>query len=133
MLCGDRALSQVPSQHATGAVPTGKTLLKCFITFHLVCLGWLLFRATNIAQAWDMLYLICTDMRRTPFAEYEAVLIAFYAIPLMIYELWLLRRRDLDSLVKVAWPVRAAIYSYATIMIVFFHPAISHEFIYFQF
>lgn len=57
----------------------------------------------------------------------------FYALPLMVYEWSLLRSNDLDKLVKVAWPVRAAAYGYIALMIVFFHPVVKHEFIYFQF
>jgi D-alanyl-lipoteichoic acid acyltransferase DltB (MBOAT superfamily) len=40
-----------PSPADNGA---GVKLLKGFITFHLVCLGWLIFRSQSIGDAWTM-------------------------------------------------------------------------------
>jgi alginate O-acetyltransferase complex protein AlgI len=103
------------------------------LTFHLICVGWLLFRAQSMDQVWGMLSLIFTDFRVTDFSRYAGALLAFYGLPVAIFELWLYRRGDLASLTKVAWPVRAAVYAYVAVMILIFHPTETHEFIYFQF
>ena len=63
--------------------PAWLAVIKVVITFHLVCLGWLLFRAESIGQAWNMLVLIFTDLHVTTFAEFASATIAFYALPLI--------------------------------------------------
>lgn len=133
LLCADRAFGLTPSKSASRPTPWWLSSVNALITFHLVCLGWLLFRAESIGQAWNMLTLMVTDHQVTAFTQYGFGLILFYTLPLILYELWLLVCSDLDRLVKVLWPVRAAAYSYMALMMVIFHPVVKHEFIYFQF
>ncbi|MDY0171048.1 MAG: MBOAT family O-acyltransferase [Thermoguttaceae bacterium] len=133
LLCADRAFGLTPSTADRRSGPWWCSILNVAITFHLVCLGWLLFRAESIGQAWSMLYLICTNHQMTVFAQFGLAMVAFYTLPLLAYELWLLLSNDRNKLLKVAWPVRAAVYSYVALMLVFFHPVVKHEFIYFQF
>jgi D-alanyl-lipoteichoic acid acyltransferase DltB (MBOAT superfamily) len=108
-------------------------LVRAFALFNLVCVGWLLFRAETIGQAWEMLVRAVTDSRVTPLARAIFGSMAFYGLPLLAYEYWVERRRRLTALVQVGWPWRAAVYSYAMLMLIFFPPAGVHEFIYFQF
>jgi len=60
-------------------------------------------------------------------------LIAFYVIPLFLYEIWVERRKDMVSLVTSAWQPRALAYAYCALMLLFFPSPVAHEFIYFQF
>jgi D-alanyl-lipoteichoic acid acyltransferase DltB (MBOAT superfamily) len=47
---------------ATGAVDQPWTsVVRWFITFHVVCLGWIFFRAENFSQAWALLSGLVTD------------------------------------------------------------------------
>jgi len=133
VLCAQRALT--PSRrNEPGTCQTRWTaVVKIVLTFHIVCLAWLLFRAETISQAWNMLVLVCTDLRLTRFAQFATATIAFYVVPLLVYEYWLRRLHDLASLVKTTWPIRAGVYSYFAVMILLFHPIVRHEFIYFQF
>jgi D-alanyl-lipoteichoic acid acyltransferase DltB (MBOAT superfamily) len=108
-------------------------LSRVILMFHLVCLGWLLFRAESMAQVWGMLSRMATDFRMTPLASSALAMIAFYAGPLVLYELWLERKQDLLRLTGTRWPVRAAAYSYCALMLWFFPPPVSNVFIYFQF
>lgn len=108
-------------------------LFKIFIMFHLICGGWLLFRAESMTQAWGMLARMLTDFHATPLAWSALAMIAFYAGPLMLYELWLERKQDLLQLTRINWLVRALAYSYCAVMLWFFPPPISNVFIYFQF
>jgi alginate O-acetyltransferase complex protein AlgI len=108
-------------------------LLRAFLVFNLVCVGWLLFRADSMGQAWGMLRLMATNFQVTPLARSILESIAFYALPLLAFEYWVERRRDMLQLVKQPWFERAAVYSYCALMLIFFPPATAHEFIYFQF
>ncbi|HJR07925.1 MAG TPA: MBOAT family O-acyltransferase [Pyrinomonadaceae bacterium] len=115
-----------------GATLAGR-LVAMFLMFHLVCLGWLLFRAESAGQAWSMLGRMFTDFRVTSFAVSCLALVVFYAAPLMIYEFWLDRRNDLLELTRVRWLTRGLAYTYCALMLWFFPPPVSNVFIYFQF
>jgi D-alanyl-lipoteichoic acid acyltransferase DltB (MBOAT superfamily) len=108
-------------------------LLKMVVMFHLVCFGWLLFRAESIGQAWSLLGRIVRDLRATPFAVSALAIIAFYAGPLIAYEFWLERDDDLLKLTRVNWLARGLVYTYCAFMLWFFPPPVSNVFIYFQF
>jgi alginate O-acetyltransferase complex protein AlgI len=103
------------------------------VMFHLVCVGWLLFRADSIGHAWQMLLRIAADPRPTDLTVYALTLIAFYVVPLVFLEGWLEWKKDPWRLLRLPWPVRAGAYSYLAVMLLLFHPAVYREFIYFQF
>jgi D-alanyl-lipoteichoic acid acyltransferase DltB (MBOAT superfamily) len=113
--------------------PFGEALLRMVVMFHLVCLGWLLFRADSLGQAWDMLHLMTHNFVVTPLARTILQGIVFYAAPLLVFEYWIERRNDLTSLVKTTWIYRAAAYNYCMLMLILFAAPTKHEFIYFQF
>jgi alginate O-acetyltransferase complex protein AlgI len=120
----------------TRAVPLqsfGARMMKMLVMFHLVCFGWLLFRADSIGQVWSMLERFVSDFRATPFAVSSLLMIAFYAGPLMAYEFWVEQRDDLLALTRVNWLARGCVYSYCLFMLWFFPPPVSNVFIYFQF
>ena len=74
-----------------------------------------------------------TDFQLTGLGLTSLWMIVFYTLPLMVYEYGLERGGDLQGLLSRHWLVRAAVYSYAVLMLLFFHPAVHNEFIYFQF
>jgi D-alanyl-lipoteichoic acid acyltransferase DltB (MBOAT superfamily) len=118
----------------------GKAPLSAFgrawrivLMFHLVCFGWLLFRAEDISQVGAFLHLMATDWRITPNAIAVLGLIAFYALPLFLFESWLDLRKNLLAIPQGPWTARAAVYAYMVLMLIFFRSPSSHEFIYFQF
>ena len=108
-------------------------LLKILGTFHLVCLTWLLFRATTLDQAWQMAARFTTDWRWTSFASQSLSTIAVLAVPLLIYEAWVERRSNLLALTRASWKARALVYLAIVIALIYFAPERSSEFIYFQF
>jgi alginate O-acetyltransferase complex protein AlgI len=108
-------------------------LFKILLMFHLVCLGWLLFRADSLGHAWSMLGRILGDFRITPFAVSALVTIAFYTAPLLAYEFWLERKERPLELTRLHWLARGAVYTYFVMMLWFFPPQVSNVFIYFQF
>jgi alginate O-acetyltransferase complex protein AlgI len=141
LLCGYRLFASrrywfFKSQREGRAVAVQSTtsrLLKMFVMFHLICFGWLLFRAGSMAQVWSMLGRITGDFRLTPFAVSAFCMIVFYAGPLLVYEFWLEQKDDLLKLTRAHWLVRGCVYSYCVFMLWFFPPPVSNVFIYFQF
>ena len=109
------------------------SIVAVAVMFHLVCLGWLFFRAGSMQQAWGMLAKIATDFAPTEFTTYCFASILFYAGPWMVFEFWQDRTADPVRLTKVHWGLRAAAYSYLAIMILVFRPMVPSEFIYFPF
>jgi alginate O-acetyltransferase complex protein AlgI len=141
LLCGYRFFSsrrywflKRPSE--ARAIPyqsPASRLIKMLVMFHLVCFGWLLFRAASLAQAFSMLGRMASDFRATTFAVSALLMIAFYAGPLLAYEFWLEQKDDLLRLTRINWAVRGLVYTYCAFMLWFFPPPVSNVFIYFQF
>ncbi|HUT01600.1 MAG TPA: MBOAT family O-acyltransferase [Phycisphaerae bacterium] len=133
VLCAYSILDGRDAGKADARRPGWKTLVRMLVMFHIVCLGFLVFRAESMSQVWMMLGKIATDWRLTHFSLYAATLIVFFVGPFMALEFWLYRKDDVLALVKAAWPARAAVYGYFLLMLWFFGPEVSFEFIYFQF
>jgi len=110
-------------------------VVKILVTFHLVCLGWLFFRADSLTHAVGMLEALVSRWGGDPFASTCSGLILFYISPWMLYEAWVERDRgrDLTALTKTHWVPRAFAYSYLVLMLLYFHSPEQNEFIYFQF
>ncbi|MER9882475.1 MBOAT family O-acyltransferase [Mesorhizobium sp. M0118] len=107
---------------------------RIVLMFQLVCFGWLLFRAENISQVGTFLHLIATDWRITAGVTAMLGLMVFYTLPLFLFEFWLDRRKkNLLALPQGSWSVRAVVYAYMILMLIFFPSPNAHEFIYFQF
>jgi alginate O-acetyltransferase complex protein AlgI len=103
------------------------------VMFHLVCVGWLLFRAESMAQVVEMLRLMVTDFTWTPLASTMLGMILFYAGPLVLLELWQEFAPRQATLLDRPWWVRAAVYAGLVQLMVLFPPPVPSEFIYFQF
>ena len=107
---------------------------RIVLMFHLVCFGWLLFRAESMSQVGTFLHLMAADWRVTPLAVSMAGLILFYVLPLFLFEYWTsVRAKNFTALTKAHWGTRAAVYSYMVLMLIIFQAPNSHDFIYFQF
>jgi alginate O-acetyltransferase complex protein AlgI len=107
------------------------TVLRIVVTFHLVCLGWLIFRAESIGQAAAMASAIVKHPA-LPGARY--VLPAVCAIlPLWMVELWQYRARDLDIVARTPWYIRSAFYTACFYAIVLGGEFGGQQFIYFEF
>lgn len=114
------------------ASPAGRVV--CWlVTFHLVCLTWLFFRAGTLDQALGMLVALGGEWRWTDYAATCATLIAFFAGPWLLLDAWLEKKGGTLALTGSAWPWRFAVYLYIVAMLLFFPPPMPVEFIYFQF
>ena len=107
-------------------------LLKVFVTFQFVCIGWLIFRAQSVAQIWDMVGSVVRLEGPVEWALATPLLV--YALPLMVVDLiqYTLGRDDLYRLPRVPLPAKSVAYAVLTYLLVF-HGAVSQSFIYFQF
>jgi len=106
--------------------------LRIFVTFHLVCLGWLIFRASSIEQAFAMLSAIV--YRPTiPAASYLLPVMAVI-LPLLLVQIAQYVSKDLNVIARTPWYVRSVFYT-ACFYIFVLAGAFDQgkQFIYFQF
>lgn len=107
--------------------------IRVFFFFHLVCLGWLFFRADSCAQVFEMFSALGSGFhslsRNTP--ELRSLL--FYSLPLILIQCWQYRKNDL--MIIREWPpyVRFSVLFILLNLMIFLSSIKSSEFIYFQF
>lgn len=116
--------------------PTFAEIRGMALTYCLVVIGWILFRAETIQDAWRYICRICSDSLFTkPFGYGRShdMWVAVIWIAVMFAVEWLQRRRDhglvIDS-IRSPW-LRWAIY-YGVLVAIFFSRGVE-TFIYFQF
>jgi D-alanyl-lipoteichoic acid acyltransferase DltB (MBOAT superfamily) len=109
------------------------TVLQAVAMFHFVCIGWIFFRAGSMEQALGMIGALGHGFAMTDFALYAGTLLAFFVAPLLAYEWYVYRRRDMTVVLsQPAWQ-RVMLYGYLMAMVVIFPPLTQQVFIYFQF
>ena len=105
--------------------------VRMFATFHMVCFGWLIFRAKSIAQLTGMLGAIA---HRSAIPASSFLLpVALLVLPLLVYQAIQYRSRDLDVVFKAPWYVRSAFYTACFYAFVLAGEFGGGQFIYFQF
>ena len=127
-LVGERLVRRVVHTTSTLAHVAGAA-----ITFVLVCVAWVFFRATSFAQAFAILESL-VGLGHTPRAlslgHYELVLVGMAGI---LVAHVLLRERSFEDVVeRTPWPVRAGVIAALVISIVLMQGK-DRAFIYFQF
>jgi D-alanyl-lipoteichoic acid acyltransferase DltB (MBOAT superfamily) len=105
--------------------------VRIVATFHMVCFGWLLFRAESMAQVAGMV----RAMVQRPAIPASAFLlpVVLVTLPLLVIQLIQYLSKDLDIILKTPWYVRSVFYTalfYAFILAGEFGGS---QFIYFQF
>jgi D-alanyl-lipoteichoic acid acyltransferase DltB (MBOAT superfamily) len=133
LLCGYRMVFGKENRDTLAEYGWLQGGIRVLIMFHFICISWLLFRADSLTQASSMFMAMLTDWRMTPVARTIFGSVLFYAAPMMLFEWWVNRRKNILELTNVHWAFRAAAYSYAILMLICFPPPVAHEFIYFQF
>lgn len=110
-------------------LPTWSEAGRMLLTFALVTIGWILFRADSIGQAWQ--YLTLLPGRGVPYTEGLAAC-SVYVLIMLVME-WVHRagNHGLDLRIRSA-AIRYLLY-YSLIVIMFFAYSNSETFIYFQF
>jgi D-alanyl-lipoteichoic acid acyltransferase DltB (MBOAT superfamily) len=108
-------------------------VVKVFVTFQIVCVTWLFFRADSVGQAFAFLTAFGKGFAWTPAAQLGAGLLVVFAGPMLLYEAWVDAKDDLFAVTRVAWPARAVFYFALVLALMWFSAPASSEFIYFQF
>jgi D-alanyl-lipoteichoic acid acyltransferase DltB (MBOAT superfamily) len=117
-----------PTEPIEAACWTG---LRIVATFHLVCLGWLFFRAESMAQVGGMLSAIAYRFALP--AASTLVPIAVCIVPLLAYQLIQFVAKDLDVISRTPWYVRSVFYTLCFYAFVLGGEFGGSQFIYFQF
>ena len=105
--------------------------VRIFATFHMVCLGWLIFRAGSIDQLLGMLHAI-TDRPAIPAASY-LLPITIIILPLLVVQFAQFMTDDLDIVARTPWYVRSVFYTMLFYAFVLGGEFGGSQFIYFQF
>jgi len=120
-------------------VPLGRVAAIAF-TFHLVCIGWLLFRAPSLEQAVAMAGALFGDLTFTTRAGLDALGVLFFVGPLLVMQAFQYRTGDLSCFLR--WqPTRRVAFVLACGFLMFYVVLLGreagigggNEFIYFQF
>ena len=108
-------------------------LVRVGVTFHFVCLGWILFRCEDIGSLGKMVasFMDVRGWLRMPVtgAERTMLLIA----PLLVVDVADFLSRREQSLLRAPWPLRALVYFLGLYAFLLFGRFESNAFIYFQF
>ena len=118
-------------------LPTMNEAGRMLLTFFLVVIGWIVFRAESIGQAWEYLMLIGTkNLFSIPWLINRSIWIPLVinCLILLIVE-WVGREGDysLSFLRGKAFAIQACVYYVLMIIIYICQPTESTQFIYFQF
>jgi D-alanyl-lipoteichoic acid acyltransferase DltB (MBOAT superfamily) len=105
--------------------------LRIFATFHLVCLGWLIFRAGSMEQVFGMLHAII--QRPAIPSPATLILVGVAIIPLWLVQLIQYLSDDLNVVARAPWYVRSVFYTACFYAIVLGGEFGGEQFIYFQF
>ena len=105
--------------------------VRVVATFHMVCLGWLIFRAGSTAQLLGMLHAI-VDRPAIPAASYLLPVLIIIT-PLLIVQFAQYMTDDLDIVAKTPWYVRSVFYTLLFYAFVLGGNFGGSQFIYFQF
>jgi D-alanyl-lipoteichoic acid acyltransferase DltB (MBOAT superfamily) len=106
-------------------------LVRVAATFHMICFGWLLFRAQSVAQVGGMLRAII-DRPAIPAASYFLP-VAVLVLPLLLYQAVQYFSKDLDVIARTPWYVRSVFYTTCFYAFVLGGEFGGSQFIYFQF
>jgi alginate O-acetyltransferase complex protein AlgI len=117
-----------------GTVDSGRFLwLRRIWMFHLVCLGWLFFRASSMGQVGEMLRVMFTHFAWGPDATNMLTTLVIYCLPLWLVQILQVKTGDLAAPTALSPLPRAALVAAMILMFLALGNAGGGAFIYFQF
>lgn len=136
LLLNNRNRTHLDTVAQNAILPSFKELFQMLLTFVLVTIGWIFFRAKNVAQAIKYYQRIFSNQDHLSFSFNTFDIIKNVApmiVVLIIFEWWNRRERfGLQRIIVCPFYVRWAIY-YALIFCINYYGGKSGSFIYFQF
>lgn len=137
------AIHKFMMSHFPGFKPVGgemrpwRRVVGVLVTFHLVCFGWILFRAPSMQVVGEMLSQILTNFHPEVFGQFVSGYKGVCALMLIGYALHFMPRRFEDALrgavTRSPLLVQAALLAAAILLVTQFRSAGVQPFIYFQF
>lgn len=117
----------------SGKFPYCRTWLQRIAIFHVVCIGWIFFRAESVSYAWHFLYLGLTRVQWIPEYATATMFLIMFTLPMFLID-QLNERRGEEYLFERIHPYgRVGIGSILMVATLFFAGSKSNAFIYFQF
>jgi D-alanyl-lipoteichoic acid acyltransferase DltB (MBOAT superfamily) len=107
----------------------GSFLLQGLVFFHLVCVGWVLFRAATFNDA----LLVFQALTRTPVLSGSGLEKLVLIAPLLMVEVYQFVNQDDRAILKLSWPLRALFYIALYLGLISLGQWSGGSFIYFQF
>ena len=105
-------------------------IIRCIITFHIVCLSWIFFRAHSLAGAFEVIKRIATGAPGDIAVSFSPLLV----LPLLLLiEIYDVQHKWINVFKHNPQLVRWAAYAFILLFTVTFKEAPKPEFIYFQF
>jgi D-alanyl-lipoteichoic acid acyltransferase DltB (MBOAT superfamily) len=108
-------------------------LIKVVFFFHIICLGWLFFRAQSFGQIHDMMLALWHFPYSFQSSGEDYFKFVMIIIPILIVQIFQWRKDDLLFLFHLPSLAKTVIYAFMTYLIFGWGVTQSHEFIYFQF
>jgi D-alanyl-lipoteichoic acid acyltransferase DltB (MBOAT superfamily) len=105
--------------------------IRTLVTFHLVCLGWMIFRAESLGALTDLLAAF-GDFRLGSVAGW-LLPFTFLVAPLLLMQAAEARSRNLEAVLRWPFAARVAVYFFVLTWIIVFGEEGGEPFIYFQF
>lgn len=109
----------------------GVSLVQGITFFHLVCLGWLLFRMTSLAQGADMISALF--FRFEPVFFNELINLFLWVFPLLFIEGIQYHTKDLMVIHRSKAVFRTLFYVLGALLIILYGASDAKDFVYFQF
>ena len=131
LLIGHRIFEK-PSEKRANIHPF-KRFIKIIIFYHLIILGWLLFRAQSFDQIINMAHALVFNFRFDQLDLGSWLNAACFIAPLLAVQIWQYMSKDLVVIFRQHWLVKVMIYALMTYLVLGWGIMKSTEFIYFQF
>ncbi|MFH0892313.1 MAG: MBOAT family O-acyltransferase [Candidatus Falkowbacteria bacterium] len=109
--------------------------VRVFLFFNVICLGWVIFRASSLKEAWELgrKLFIGWDLFLTPHLAISLYYFAFFSACLFVVEFFQYRCHDLLYFYRARPAVRIIFYLVCFYLIIIYGWSETQEFIYFQF
>jgi len=101
-------------------------IFRVLIMFHLTCISWVLFRCESISHIFHIFHKLLSNFSISDHGIGSLALLLFFTLPLLIFELLVYNKIDNKK-------INFTFFLYIILMLLFFSPVTSNEFIYFQF
>ncbi|MFH1747327.1 MAG: MBOAT family O-acyltransferase [Planctomycetota bacterium] len=110
-----------------------RRIVATFAFFHVVCLGWIIFRCESLAQIWSFPYSVFTNLHLDETAIEQFGVLGLLIVPVILLDLLSEFLRDVDFITRWPWPVRHLAYVTMLVLLATLGARGQDEFIYFQF